>query len=142
MRVHTNSRQIFRDAKFDGVFFQAGERDRFTQELPGIAPFADWLKKARLQPSGVEQMIDRSGQTGDSLLQFRAIRMRLLQRGGHGGERRLQLVRDRVEKCFLKFLRLAGDLRGPASFQSALFVDEESELRSKGVEQFALLKCR
>src|ERR1700676_2480475 len=140
MRVHPNGRQIFRDAKFDGVFFQAGERDRFTQELAGIAPFTGWLKKARLQTRRVEQMIDRSGQTADGLLQFRAIGPRLLQRGGHGGERRLQLVRDGVEKSLLKFLRLAGNLRGPAFFQSALFVYEETELRGKGVEQFALLK--
>ena len=39
------------------------------------------------------------------------IGLRLLQRGGHRGEWRLELMRDRIEKRLLQFLRLRGDLR-------------------------------
>ena len=55
-------------------------------------------------------MVNRAGKTFDGLLQLGAIGLRLLQRGGHGGERRFQFVRDRIEKGFLEFLRLAGEI--------------------------------
>ena len=47
-------------------------------------------------------------------------------------------MRDRIEKRLLQFLRLMGNLCGAAFFQRPLFVHKEGELRSKGVEQFAL----
>ena len=50
-------------------------------------------------------------------------------------------MRDGIEKCFLKFLRLPRDLRGPAFFQGALLVHKERELGGESIEQFALLEC-
>ena len=141
-RVHRNRRQIFGDADSDRILLQSGERDRLAQEFARIAPFAHRLEKSRFQTRGIEQMIDRAGETSHGLLQLRAIGLRLLQRRGHGGEWRFQFVRDGIEKRLLKFLRLAGDLCGAALFQRALFVHEKRELRGKSVEQFALLDRR
>src|SRR5438477_3055621 len=87
-------------------------------------------------------MIDRAGKTADGLLQLGAVRLRLLQSHCHGGKRRFQFMRDRIEKRFLQFLRLTGNLCSTAFFQRALFVHEKGELRGKGVEQLALLKRR
>src|SRR5439155_9295458 len=87
-------------------------------------------------------MIDRAGKTADGLLQLGAVRLRLLQSHCHGGKRRFQFMRDRIEKRFLQFLRLTGNLCSTAFFQCALFVHEKGELRGKGVEQLALLKRR
>ena len=140
-RVHRNRGQIFSNADFHGVVFQAGERDCFAQQIAGIAPFAHRLEKPRLQTRGIEQMIDRASETSHGLLQLRAIRFRLLQDGSHRREWRLQFMRNRIKKRFLKFLRLPRDLRGAAFFQGALLVYEERELRGKRVEQFSLLDC-
>src|SRR4029077_7523933 len=90
----------------------------------------------------VEQMIDRASETVRRLLQLCAVRLWLLQRRGHGRERRLQFVRNGIEKRFLKFLRLTGDLRFAALFQRTFFVYEKRELGGESVEQFSLLNCR
>src|SRR4029077_4147536 len=73
------------------------------------------------------------------LLQLGAVRLRLLQSRRHGRKRRFQFVRNGIEKRFLKFLRLTGDLRFAAFFQGAFFIYEECELGGESVEQFALL---
>ena len=87
-------------------------------------------------------MIDGAGETPYRLLEFRAIGLRLLQRGRDSGQWSFQLVRHRIEKRLLKLLRLTRDLDRAAFFQRALLVHEERELRSKGIEQFALLNGR
>ena len=116
--------------------------DGFAQQLARIAPLPHRLKQAGLQARRVEQIIDRSRETTGGLLQFAAIRLRLLQRRRHGGERRFQFMRDRIEKRLLQFLRLTRDLRLAAFLQRALLVQVEGELRGEGVEQFALLMRR
>src|ERR1700736_2902844 len=85
-------------------------------------------------------MIHSSGESTGRLLQLGAIWLRLLQSRGHRRERRFQFVRNRIEKRLLKFLRLTGDLRFAALFQSTFFVYKECELGGKGVEQFALFE--
>ena len=137
-RIDGKRRQIFGDDDFTRVF-QSGQRDCFTQQFARIAPLAHRLEKSRLQTRRIQQMIDGAGEAPDGLLQFGAIRLRLLQRGGHGGERCFQFVRNRIEERLLQFLRLTRDLRRAALFQGALLVHEERELRGKGVEQLALL---
>src|SRR5262249_39526307 len=102
------------------------------------APFLHGPQKSRLKPGRVQKMIHRAGESSDCLLQLGPVEFRLMECSGHSCERGFQFMRNGIQESFLQLFGLAGNLRSSTLLQCAFFVDEQRELRSESIEQFAL----